>query len=74
MALLGQTFSHMPQPTHALVNEFFCLITGTAVCRCVGSGWWPVDTVMDRLSIRASIALNVQAATQLPHIVQRSGV
>ena len=74
MALLGQTFSHMPQPTQAFARPFFCRITGTAACRWVGSGWCPVEIVMERRSIRASIAPKVQAATQLPHIVQRSGV
>ena len=72
MALLGQTFSHMPQPTQACSMRVFCLITGRAKCSAAGSGKALRETVTLRCETPASMALKVHAATQEPHMVQRS--
>jgi hypothetical protein len=73
MALLGQIFSHMPQPEQELAVPFFWRMTALATCSCTGVGHPSRDTVRSLRSTVTSMASKVQAATQEPHIVHFSG-
>ena len=73
MASFGQTFSQMPQPRQKSVRLATCLMTGRTRWIFFGSGTGFSDTVRDWPRTATLMDLKEQDATQLPHIVQRSG-
>ena len=63
----------MPQPQQKSVRLATCLMTGRTRWIFFGSGTGFSDTVRDWPRTATLMDLKEQDATQLPHIVQRSG-